>query len=203
MSLQSSFRKRWLGRHDTPRSPHKEHGPKGKGKHQGAGQAAHAGKIHEGLSSIFTGKYEGAGLMTSAPLPGFNVSIAGDSMDIGRRFQQLEDVSGVWEGEMEQSYMANLPKQSDPGEVLRASAEAGKANDQDAVFVRFDGKQRPGKGWEKAKAFTVQTPQGIIDIISPSPKNLKAAVKLAKKYGGGKYTVKPVWTRLLERGKHY
>ncbi|KKK66519.1 hypothetical protein LCGC14_2963290, partial [marine sediment metagenome] len=150
MSLQSSFRKRWLGRHDTPRSPHKEHGPKGKGKHQGAGQAAHAGKIHEGLSSIFTGKYEGAGFMERAPKPGFNVSIAGDSMDIGRRFKNLEDVDGVWEGEMEQSYMANFPEQSDPGEVLRASAEAGKANDQDAVFVRFDGKQRPGKGWEKA-----------------------------------------------------
>ncbi len=45
MSLQSSFRKRWLGRHDTPRSPHKEHGPKGKGKHQGAGQAVHAGRF--------------------------------------------------------------------------------------------------------------------------------------------------------------
>ncbi len=44
MSLQSSFRKRWLGRHDTPKSPHKEHGPKGKG-HQGAGQAVHAGRF--------------------------------------------------------------------------------------------------------------------------------------------------------------
>ncbi|KKL58597.1 hypothetical protein LCGC14_2223800, partial [marine sediment metagenome] len=90
-------------KHDTPKSPHKEHGPKG---HQGAGQAVHAGKIHEGLSSIFTGKYEGAGFMQNAPRPGFNVSIAGDSIDIGRRFQQLEDVAGVWEGEMETSYMA-------------------------------------------------------------------------------------------------
>ena len=167
MSLQSSFRKRWLGRHDTPRSPHKEHGPKGKG-HQGAGQAAHAGKIHEGLSSIFTGKNEGAGFMERAPKPGFNVSIAGDSMDIGRRFKNLEDVDGVWEGEMEQSYMANLSEHSDPIEVLRTAAAAGKANDQDAVFVRYEGNYRPGKGWEKAKAFTVQTPQGIIDIISPS-----------------------------------
>ena len=104
---------------------------------------------------------------------------------------------------MEQSYMANLPKQSDPGEVLRASAEAGKDNDQDAVFVRFDGKQRPGKGWDKAKEFTVQTPQGIIDIISPSKRKLGAAVKMAKRFGGGKIKAKPVWTRLLERGKHY
>ncbi len=42
MSLQSSFRKRWLGKHDTPRSPHKEHGPKGR---QGAGAAVHAGRF--------------------------------------------------------------------------------------------------------------------------------------------------------------
>ncbi len=202
MSLQSSFRKRWLGRHDTPRSPHKEHGPKGKG-HQGAGQAVHAGKIHEVLSGIFTGKYEGAGLMQNAPRPGFNVSIAGDSMDIGRRFQQLEDVSGVWEGEMEQSYMANLPEHSDPKQILRAAAAAGKANDQDAVFVRYDGEQPPGKGWKRAKAVTLQTPQGIIDMIDPSAKNLKAAAKMAKRFGGGQYKVKPVWTRLLEQGKHY
>ena len=203
MSLQSSFRKRWLGLHDTPKSPHKEHGPKG--KHQGAGQAVHAGKIHEGLSSIFTGKYEGAGLMSNAPRPGFNVSVAGDSMDIGKRFQQLEDVSGVWEGEMEQSYMANFPRETKGYRVLQAAAKAGKANDQNAVFVRVDGnmRTRPPGLWERAKAYTLQTPQGIIDMIDPSPKNLKAAVKLAKKYGGGKYTVKPVWTRLLERGKHY
>ena len=202
MSLQSSFLKRWLGRHDTPRSPHKEHGPKGKG-HQGAEQAAHVGKIHEGLSSIFTGKNEGAGLMSNAPRPGFNVSIAGDSMDIGKRFQQLEDVSGVWEGEMEQSYMANLSVHSDPIEVLRTAAAAGKANDQDAVFVRYDGNYRPGKGWRQDKAFTIQTPQGIIDIISPSQGKLVAAVKLAKRFGGGQYKAKPVWTWLLERGKHY
>jgi len=202
VSLQSSFRKRWLGRHDTPKSPHKEHGPKG--KHQGAGQAVHAGKIHEGLSSIFTGKYEGAGLMSSAPRPGFNVSIAGDSMDIGKRFQQLEDVSGVWEGEMEQSYMANFPRHANPRQVLRAAAKAGKANDQDAVFVRYDDmRNRPAGLWEKAKAYTLQTPQGIIDMIDPSEKNLKAAAKMAKRFGGGQYTVKPVWTRLLERGKHY
>ena len=148
MSLQSSFRKRWLGRHDTPRSPHKEHGPKG--KHQGVGQAVHAGKIHEGLSGIFTGKYEGAGFMQNAPRPGFNVSIAGDTQDIGRRFQQLEKVDGVWEGEMEQSYMANL-----------------------------------------------------IDIISPSAKNLRMTKKMAARFGGGQVQVKPVWTRLLEQGKHY
>ncbi len=30
-------------KHDTPKSPHKEHGPKG--KHQGVGQAAHAGRF--------------------------------------------------------------------------------------------------------------------------------------------------------------
>ena len=207
MSLQSSFRKRWLGRHDTPRSPHKEHGPKG--KHQGAGQAVHAGKIHEVLSGIFTGKYEGAGFMQNAPRPGFNVSIAGDSMDIGRRFQQLEKVDGVWEGEMEQSYMANLPEHSDPGEVLRAAAAAGKANDQDAVFVRFDGKQRPGKGWFKSNAYTIQTPQGIIDVLDPlppfsiHPKKIEAAIKMAKRFGGGQTRTKLVWTRLLERGKHY
>ena len=200
MSLQSSFRKRWLGKHDTPRSPHKEHGPKG---HQGAGQAVHAGKVHEGLSGIFTGKNEGAGLMQNAPRPGFNISIAGNRGDIGRRFQQLEEVSGVWEGEMESSYMANLDVNSRPGQVLRAAAEAGKANDQDAVFVRFDGESPPGRSWEKAKAYTLQTPQGIIDIISPSPKNLKAAVKMATHFGGGQSKVKPVWTRLLERGKHY
>ena len=202
MSLQSSFRKRWLGRHDTPKSPHKEHGPKGKG-HQGAGQAVHAGKIHEVLSGIFTGKYEGAGFMQNAPRPGFNVSIAGDSMDIGRRFQQLEDVSGVWEGEMEQSYMANLPEHTNPSAVLIAASKAGRANDQDAVFVRYDGEQQPNDKWKKAKAFTLQTPQGIIDMIDPSEKNLKAAAKMAKRFGGGQYTVKPVWTRLLEQGKHY
>ncbi len=55
MSLQSSFRKRWLGRHDTPRSPHKEHGPKG--KHQGAGGAVHAGRfqpvsVEEGAKAL-------------------------------------------------------------------------------------------------------------------------------------------------------
>ena len=78
MSLQSEFRKRWLGRahggpylsikdapkqttrnsggayqkpqpkpikkHDTPKSPHTVHGPKGKGQ-QGAGAAVHAGRF--------------------------------------------------------------------------------------------------------------------------------------------------------------
>lgn len=38
MSLQSSFRKRWLGKHDTPRSPHKEHGPKGRQGARAAGR---------------------------------------------------------------------------------------------------------------------------------------------------------------------
>ena len=202
MSLQSSFRKRWLGRHDTPRSPHKEHGPKGKG-HQGAGQAGHAGKIHEGLSGIFTGKNEGAGLMARPPRPGFNISIAGNRQDIGKRFQQLEEVDGVWEGEMEQSYMANLPEHSDPIEVLRAAAAAGKANDQNAVFVRFSGNRYPGHRWEKATEYEIQTPQGIIDIINPSEKNLRAAVKMAKRFGGGRAKAVWTWTRLLERGKHY
>jgi hypothetical protein len=41
--LQAAFRKRQLRLHDTPKSPHKEHGPKG--KHQVAGQAVHAGRF--------------------------------------------------------------------------------------------------------------------------------------------------------------
>ena len=235
MSLQSSFRKRLtrarshtgtkphkhagglsimpptpLKKHDTPRSPHKEHGPKGKGQHQGVGQAAHAGKIHAGLAGIFTGKYEGAGLMQNAPRPGFNVSIAGNSQDIRRRFQNLEDVDGVWEGEKEQSYMANLPRDTKGHRVLRAAAAAGKANDQDAVFVRFDdARNRPPGNWDKGVAYSIETPQGFIDVVdskppfSIPPDNVEDAIKLAKRYGGGQVKRKFIWTRLLERGKHY
>jgi hypothetical protein len=114
---------------------------------------------------------------------------------------------------MEQSYMANLPEHSDPGKVLRAAAEAGKANDQDAVFVRYDGEQQPSGKWGKAKAFTIQTPQGIIDIVNPPPKdmddalrmakNMRATKQMAKRFGGGRVKMKHVWTRLLERGTDY
>lgn len=187
-------------KHDTPKSPHKEHDPRYR---QGVGQAVHAGKIHHELAAIFKGKNEGAGFMQNAPRPGFNVSIAGDRADIGRRFEQLEDVDGVWEGQREKAWMANLPQQSNPRQVLQAAAAAGLANDQDAVFVRFDGPTPPNAKWDKGSAYTLQTPQGIIDMVNPSAKNLRAAAKMAKRFGGGQYTVKPVWTRLLEKGKHY
>lgn len=170
---------------------------------QGAGQAVHAGKIHHELAAIFKGEGEGAGFMQNAPRPGFNVNISGDRRDIGRRFEQLEDVDGVWEGEREKAWMANYPQQTNPRQVLQTAAAAGLANDQDAVFVRFDGPNAPSAAWDKGEAFTLQTPLGIIDMVNPSAKNLKAAVKMARRFGGGQYVTRPVWTRLLERGKHY
>ncbi len=187
-------------KHDTPKSPHKEHDPRYR---QGVGGAVHAGKIHHELAAIFKGKYEGAGFMQNAPRPGFNVNISGDRTDIGRRFEQLEDVDGVWEGQREKAWMANFSQQSNPRQVLQTAAAAGLANDEDAVFVRFDGPNAPSAQWEKGTAFALQTPQGIIDMVDPSKKNLKAAAKMAKRFGGGQYTSRPVWKRLLEKGKHY
>lgn len=189
-----------IRKHDTPKSPHKEHDPRYR---QGAGAAVHAGKIHHELAAIFKGKNEGAGFMTNAPRPGFNVNIAGNRADIGKRFQQLEDVDGVWEGQREKAWMANFPQQSNPRQVLQAAAAAGLANDQDAVFIRNDGPTSPGAKWDRGIALVLQTPQGIIDMVNPSKKNLEAAAKMAKRFGGGQYTAKTVWTRLLEKGKHY
>ena len=162
-----------------------------------------AGKIHHELAAIFKGKNEGAGFMQNAPRPGFNVSIAGSRADIGKRFEQLEDVDGVWEGQREKAWMANFERNAWSTDVLQTAARAGKANDQDAVFVRFDGPNQPSTKWDRGVALVLQTPQGIIDMVNPSKKNLAAAAKMAKRFGGGQYTAKPVWTRLLEKGKHY
>ena len=200
MSLQSSFRKRWLGKHDTPRSPHKEHGPKG---HQGAGQARARGRIHAGLGGIFTGDNEGAGILDQPPKRGFNVSIAGDRQSINRLFRNIADVDGVWEGEKEQSYLAHAPKEADAGSVLRRAARAGKDNDQDAVFVRFDGKKRPGRDWRPGSVHSLVTPHGIVDMVNASTENIRAATLLARKHGQAKLVQHNVWTRLLERGKDY
>lgn len=198
MGLQSSFRKRWIGKHGE--HDQKTHGRRG---HQGAGQARARGRIHAGLAGIFVGENEGAGILNQPPKRGFNVSIAGDQQSIQRLFRNVADVDGVWEGEQEQSYMAHSPKSADVDSVLRRAARAGKDNDQDAVFVRFDGKKRPGRDWRPGSVHSLVTPHGIVDMVNADVKHIREAYQLAEKHGPVKLVQQNLWTRLLERGKDY
>ena len=203
MSLQSSFRKRWLGRHDTPRSPHKEHGPKGR---QGAGEAAGIGKLQEGMVSIFSGKNQGATIFRQAPpTDGFGIYIAGDENKIKKGFYDFDvaDTVGVWEGAAEDSFHVQVPERY--GKVLIRAASAGAANNQDSVMVVYRGDQKLSKiGFKTAVNIQIHTPQGVIDLIQPTQKKALEARRYAIAVAGeATMHAQKVQVRFLERGKHY
>jgi len=212
VSLQSSFRKRWLGRHDTPRSPHKEHGPKGKG-HQGAGQAVLSVKLQRGIASIFYDQNEGATIFSKAPpMEGFGVHIAGDRNKIRRGFDiyDVDDTTGIWEGDIEDSFYIKAPEKNSHGLLSRA-IHAGYINNQNAVLVAYRGaddtiRQQISRDYKFKPATNVQihTNAGVVDLIDPNPDKVRRAVALARKQVQKvKVTKHSIMTRLLEKGVDY
>lgn len=212
--LQTAFlkrlRKRRLRKHDTPKSPHKEHDPRYR---QGAGEAVRFSKLQHGVASLFSGENEGATIFTEAPpTDGFGVHIAGDGDKIRRGFDAYDvaDTSGVWEGEIEDSFYVAVPEKNSHG-LLSRTVHAAAINRQDAVLVVYRGggdsiRRQIEKDYKFRPATNVQihTSAGVVDLIDPDPKKVRRAVDLASQTTRGvKVTKRPIMTRLMVKGRDY
>ncbi len=197
-------------KHDTPKSPHKEHDPRYR---QGVGDAVRAGKLQNGMAGIFSGKNEGATIFASdPPTDDFGVHIAGDGDKIRRGFDSydVDNTSGIWEGEAEDSFYVTAPEKNSHGLLSRAVHSAA-INGQNAVVVVYRGqdesiRRQIAKDYKFRPATNIQihTDNGVIDLIDPDPKKVRRAVRFASTQARNvKVTKHLMMKRLLSRGKDY